>query len=81
MTPLTQTKLLSFNDNFKELDDDIDNVVSYEFIVGDIKKLLKIGHTGLLETLGEKIHFPPQMNEGIEVVFDNIKTQITIKKI
>lgn len=43
------------HDNFKELDDDIDNVVSYEFIVGDIKKLLKIGHTGLLETLGEKI--------------------------
>lgn len=43
------------HDNFKDLDDDIDNVVSYEFIVGDIKKLLKIGHTGLLETLGEKI--------------------------
>ena len=33
------------------------------------------------ETLGEKIEFPPQMNDGTEVVFDNIKTQITIKKI
>tara|TARA_B100000941_G_C28444964_1_gene521771 strand:- start:656 stop:1147 length:492 start_codon:yes stop_codon:yes gene_type:complete len=42
-------------DDFKHINDDIDNVVSYEYIVGDIKKLLKIGHTGLLETLGEKI--------------------------
>ena len=42
-------------DNFKNIDDDINNVVSYEFIVGDIKKLLRVGHTGLLETLGEKI--------------------------
>ena len=32
------------------------------------------------ETLGEKIDFPYKMNEGIEVVFDDIKTQITIKK-
>ena len=33
------------------------------------------------ETLGEKIDFPLEMNKGTEVVFDNIKTQITIKKI
>ena len=33
------------------------------------------------ETLGEKIEFTPQMNDGTEVVFDNFKTQITIKKI
>ena len=32
------------------------------------------------ETLGEKIHFPQVMN-GTEIVFDDIKTQITIKKI
>ena len=33
------------------------------------------------ETLGEKIDFPLQINNGTEVVFDNIKTKITIKKI
>ena len=33
------------------------------------------------ETLGEKIHFPQVMNDGTEIVFDDIKTQITIKKI
>ena len=33
------------------------------------------------ETLGEKIDFLEKMNHGTEVVFDNIKTQITIKKI
>ncbi|MEC7619346.1 MAG: isoleucine--tRNA ligase [Bacteroidota bacterium] len=33
------------------------------------------------ETLGEDINFPLQMNDGVQVVFDNIKTQITIKKI
>ncbi|MAV79257.1 MAG: isoleucine--tRNA ligase [Flavobacteriaceae bacterium] len=33
------------------------------------------------ETLGEKIDFPHKMNEGTEVVFDDIKIQITIKKI
>ena len=32
------------------------------------------------ETLGEDINFPLQMNDGVQVVFDNIKTQITIKK-
>ena len=33
------------------------------------------------ETLGEKINFPSKMNRGTEVIFENIKTQITIKKI
>jgi isoleucyl-tRNA synthetase len=33
------------------------------------------------ETLGEKIHFPQVMTDGTEIVFDDIKTQITIKKI
>jgi isoleucyl-tRNA synthetase len=33
------------------------------------------------ETLGEKIDFPKQIRNGTEVVFDNIKTKITIKKI
>ena len=33
------------------------------------------------ETLGTKIDFPKEMNKGTEIVFDNIKTQITIKKI
>ena len=43
------------HDDFSDIDDNIDKVVSYEYIVNDIKKLLKIGHTGLLETLGVKI--------------------------
>ena len=33
------------------------------------------------ETLGGDIHFPKVMNDGTEIVFDDIKTQITIKKI
>jgi isoleucyl-tRNA synthetase len=33
------------------------------------------------ETLGEKIHFPQVMTDGTEIVFDDIKIQITIKKI
>ncbi len=33
------------------------------------------------ETLGEEIHFPQVMNDGTEIVFDDIKTQIMIKKI
>ena len=33
------------------------------------------------ETLGEEIHFPQAMTDGTEIVFDDIKTQITIKKI
>jgi isoleucyl-tRNA synthetase len=33
------------------------------------------------ETLGEEIHFPQVMTDGTEIVFDDIKIQITIKKI
>ena len=33
----------------------IENFVSYEFIVNDIKKLIRKGHIELLETLSEKI--------------------------
>ena len=33
------------------------------------------------ETLGEEIHFPQVMTDGTQIVFDDIKTQITIKKI
>ncbi|MEK9604207.1 MAG: isoleucine--tRNA ligase [Flavobacteriaceae bacterium] len=33
------------------------------------------------ETLGVSIDFPQELKQGTEVVFDNIKTQITIKKI
>lgn len=33
------------------------------------------------ETLGVSIDFPQELEEGTEVVFDNIKTQLTIKKI
>ena len=48
----------------------------------DLKERIKNNSAYICtETLGEKIHFPPKMNEGIEVVFENIKTLITIKKI
>ena len=46
--------LQAFDKN-TSIEDKIENVVSYEFIVADIKKLLSKGHIGLLETLGEKI--------------------------
>jgi len=47
--------ILEVVQNKKNIDDNIKNVVSYEFIVLDIKKLLSKGHIGLLETLGEEI--------------------------
>ena len=48
----------------------------------DLKERIKNNSAYICtETLGEKIHFPPKMKEGIEVVFENIKTLITIKKI
>ena len=47
--------LLEAFDNNSKISDKIENVVSYEFIVSDIKKLVMKGHTGLLETLAEKI--------------------------
>ena len=46
---------LEVEENFKNLGDDIEKVVSYEHIVNDIKKLVKLGHVGLLETLAEQI--------------------------
>lgn len=42
-------------DNLSNCNDDIENVVSYEHIVNDIKSLIKKGHVGLLETLAEDI--------------------------
>tara|TARA_B100000989_G_scaffold174978_1_gene131198 strand:- start:1126 stop:1608 length:483 start_codon:yes stop_codon:yes gene_type:complete len=46
---------LEVEENFKDLRDDINKVVSYEHIVNDIKKLVELGHVGLLETLAEQI--------------------------
>tara|TARA_X000000950_G_C13897920_1_gene653693 strand:- start:2526 stop:2984 length:459 start_codon:yes stop_codon:yes gene_type:complete len=46
---------LKANDNFNNLYDNIDNVVSYEHIVNDIKEFIGKGHVGLLETLAEEI--------------------------
>ena len=48
----------------------------------DLKERIKNNSAYICtETLGEDINFPQQMNDGVQVVFDNIKTQITIKKI
>ncbi len=47
--------ILEAFDNLSKVNDCIDNVVSYEFIVVEIKKLFRKGHIGLLETLGDKI--------------------------
>ena len=46
---------LDVNDNISVIEHKIENFVSYEHIVADIKSILKMGHIDLLETLGEKI--------------------------
>ena len=46
---------LDVNDNISGIEHKIENFVSYEHIVADIKSILKSGHVDLLETLGEKI--------------------------
>ena len=46
---------LDVADNISETEHKIENFVSYEHIVSDIKTILKEGHIDLLETLGEKI--------------------------
>tara|TARA_B100000035_G_scaffold77758_1_gene64850 strand:+ start:2366 stop:2848 length:483 start_codon:yes stop_codon:yes gene_type:complete len=46
---------LDVDDNISGIEHKIENFVSYEHIVADIKSLLKNGHVDLLETLGEKI--------------------------
>ena len=46
---------LDVDDNISGIEHKIENFVSYEHIVADIKSILKKGHIDLLETLGEKI--------------------------
>ena len=46
---------LDVTDNISNIEHKIDNFVSYEYIVNDIKTLLAKGHVDLLETLGEEI--------------------------
>ena len=46
---------LKANENFRNINDNIKNVVSYENIVNDIKNFINKGHVGLLETLAEEI--------------------------
>ena len=46
---------LDVDDNISGIKHKIENFVSYEHIVNDIKSILKKGHIDLLETLGEKI--------------------------
>ena len=46
---------LDVDDNISGTEHKIENFVSYEHIVNDIKSILKKGHVDLLETLGEKI--------------------------
>ena len=47
--------ILSAHESSKIKDDKIENVVSYEHIVNDIKSFVKKGHVGLLENLAESI--------------------------
>ena len=42
-------------DNLDKVDENINNVVSYEQIIKKLKKIVSKGHIELLETLGEKI--------------------------
>ena len=46
---------LDVDDNISGTEHKIENFISYEHIVNDIKSILKKGHIDLLETLGEKI--------------------------
>ncbi len=46
---------IKVSDDLKKTEDNIDNVVSYEHIVNDIKSIVNEGHIGLLETLAERI--------------------------
>ena len=43
------------HDNLGEINESINNVVSYEHIIKKLKKLINNGHIDLIETLGEKI--------------------------
>ena len=52
---ITISLSLDVNDNISGIEHKIENFVSYEHIVNDIKSILKKGHIDLLETLGEKI--------------------------
>ena len=46
---------IKVNDNISSVNEDIDNFVSYEKIIKNLKKIIFKGHIELLETLGEKI--------------------------
>ena len=46
---------IKVNDNIPSVNHKIENFVSYEHIVKDIKKLINSGHIELLETLSESI--------------------------
>jgi dihydroneopterin aldolase len=46
---------LSVKERGEPLDDDINNVVSYEHVVNHIKELIDEGHVHLVETLAEMI--------------------------
>tara|TARA_B100000989_G_scaffold178543_1_gene134067 strand:- start:170 stop:652 length:483 start_codon:yes stop_codon:yes gene_type:complete len=64
---------LEAEENFKNLGDNVDKVVSYEYIVNDIKKLVNSGHVGLLETLAEQISMICFADE--RVLFAKIKIE------
>ena len=57
---------IEVSDNIPEVDHKIENFVSYEYIVNDIKQLINSGHIELLETLGEDIlKFASKTTESI----------------
>ena len=52
---LSISLILYVEDNISKVDHNIDNFVSYEYLVRDIKKIISSRHIELLETLGEEI--------------------------
>ena len=46
---------IKVNDNISSVNENIDNFVSYEIIIKNLKKIISKGHIELLETLGERI--------------------------
>tara|TARA_B100000524_G_scaffold103454_1_gene49729 strand:+ start:142 stop:639 length:498 start_codon:yes stop_codon:yes gene_type:complete len=61
---------IDVNNNIPHVDHKINNFVSYEYIVKDIKKLINSGHIELLETLSENIFeicFQDQRIQNIKI--------------
>ena len=67
----------------KEAGLEVTDKIDISFLADEVlkEKIEKNSKYICSETLGESIHYPETIKQGTEVVFDDIKTLITIKKI